>query len=116
MPDKSIMVGVDGSTSAAHAVRWTATEAQRRSLPMRLVHASEIPVGYPLGMVDPHPGHTNAASAPAGAERRGRAGQFSICGSRRSHRCFRIPVASMGRSALVICQTLPVRIRLSVSG
>lgn len=34
-----IVVGVDGSPSALHAVGWAADEANRRRLPLRLVHA-----------------------------------------------------------------------------
>ncbi|WP_086824077.1 universal stress protein [Allokutzneria sp. NRRL B-24872] len=36
---KPIIVGVDGSTSARHAVRWAAREAASRRAPLHLVHA-----------------------------------------------------------------------------
>jgi nucleotide-binding universal stress UspA family protein len=49
-----IVVGVDGSESAVHAVRWAATEARRRGAGLRLVHVYTTPVGYPPGFVDPH--------------------------------------------------------------
>lgn len=49
-----IVVGVDGSESSLHAVRWAATRAGRSGARLRLVHASEVPVGYPPGVVDPH--------------------------------------------------------------
>jgi nucleotide-binding universal stress UspA family protein len=49
-----VVVGVDGSESALAAVRWAADEARRRRLPLRIVHAHEIPVGYPRGFVDAH--------------------------------------------------------------
>ena len=35
----TVLVGVDGSKDALRAVRWAAPEAQRRRLPLRLVHA-----------------------------------------------------------------------------
>lgn len=52
-----VVVGVDGSESALHAVRWAADEARRRGVDLRLVHAFEIPVGYPPGFVDGHALH-----------------------------------------------------------
>jgi hypothetical protein len=39
----SIVVGVDGSTSALHATRWAATEVGLRKLSLRLVHVSDPP-------------------------------------------------------------------------
>lgn len=47
-----IVVGVDGSDSALQAVRWAAYEARRLDTWLRLVHAYEIPIGYPPGFVD----------------------------------------------------------------
>jgi len=47
-----VVVGVDGSGSALDAVRWAAEEAARRDIRLRLVHAFELPVGYPPGFVD----------------------------------------------------------------
>jgi nucleotide-binding universal stress UspA family protein len=38
-----VVVGVDGSESAAHAAHWAAVEATRRHLPLRLVHAVRTP-------------------------------------------------------------------------
>ncbi|MGL5445144.1 MAG: universal stress protein, partial [[Mycobacterium] stephanolepidis] len=38
-PSPHILVGVDGSTSALHALTWAGAEAQRRNLPLTLVHA-----------------------------------------------------------------------------
>lgn len=35
-----VVVGVDGSELALHAVGWAATEAQLRGLPLRIVHAA----------------------------------------------------------------------------
>ncbi len=49
-----IVVGVDGSESALEAVRWAADEASRLGTWLRLVHAYEVPTGYPPGFVDPH--------------------------------------------------------------
>jgi nucleotide-binding universal stress UspA family protein len=37
-----IVVGVDGSMSALHAVRWAAVEAAHRHLPVRLVHGQAV--------------------------------------------------------------------------
>ncbi|KAA9152165.1 universal stress protein [Amycolatopsis acidicola] len=37
-----IVVGVDGSGIALDAVRWAAREAQRRGLPLRIVHACSV--------------------------------------------------------------------------
>lgn len=42
------MVGVDGSDSATHAVRWAALEAARRGAPLLLVHVwTPVPVSVP---------------------------------------------------------------------
>jgi nucleotide-binding universal stress UspA family protein len=60
--NEPVVVGVDGSESALHAVRWAADEAQRRQVPLRLVHACEIPVGYPPGFVDWHALHEALAA------------------------------------------------------
>lgn len=54
---KPVVVGVDGSSSALHAVRWAVDEAVRRDTGLRLVHAHEIPAGYPPGFVDWHALH-----------------------------------------------------------
>lgn len=51
-PSPHILVGVDGSTSALHALTWAGAEAQRRNLPLTLVHAvdySSFGHGYNLG-------------------------------------------------------------------
>ncbi|MBL3752742.1 universal stress protein, partial [Mycobacteroides abscessus] len=37
-PRPYILVGIDGSASALHALTWAGAEAQRRNLPLRLVH------------------------------------------------------------------------------
>lgn len=52
--DRSVVVGVDGSSSAARAAQWAAVEAQRRGMSLRLVHAYEVPLGYPQGIADPN--------------------------------------------------------------
>jgi nucleotide-binding universal stress UspA family protein len=46
---RSIVVGVDGSDSALHAVRWAAKEAELRAAPLRLVHVCTLVA----------PGHAN---------------------------------------------------------
>jgi nucleotide-binding universal stress UspA family protein len=40
-----VVVGVDGSELALHAVGWAATEAQLRDLPLRIVHATAPDAG-----------------------------------------------------------------------
>ncbi|WP_216207307.1 universal stress protein [Amycolatopsis aidingensis] len=42
-----ILVGVDGSPSAQHAVRWAALEARRRQAPLCLFHACYVPPTTP---------------------------------------------------------------------
>lgn len=41
--DSPVVVGVDGSEFAVHAVRWGAFEAERRRQPLRLVHFYGLP-------------------------------------------------------------------------
>ncbi|MGB3438691.1 MAG: universal stress protein [Actinophytocola sp.] len=49
-----IVVGVDGSESSAHAVRWAAREAVRRNTPLRLVHVCYLaPVRHPKQVPPP---------------------------------------------------------------
>jgi nucleotide-binding universal stress UspA family protein len=57
-----VVVGIDGSESAADATRWAAAEAKRRRAKLRLVHAVEVPTGYPPGFVDPHTLHEALAA------------------------------------------------------
>lgn len=54
-PDQqAVVVGVDGSPSALHAVRWAAHEARRRAVPLRLVHVTHIePVRHPRQIAMP---------------------------------------------------------------
>jgi nucleotide-binding universal stress UspA family protein len=40
MTDRSIIVGVDGTSTALRAVAWAAQEALLRGRPLRLVHAA----------------------------------------------------------------------------
>ena len=51
MNNSLIAVGVDGSQSALDAVRWAAEEARVRGTSLRLVHACDVPSGYPDGFV-----------------------------------------------------------------
>ncbi|MGB3439337.1 MAG: universal stress protein [Actinophytocola sp.] len=46
-----IVAGVDGSESALDAVRWAAREAMTHGTSLRLVHACDVPFGYPGGYV-----------------------------------------------------------------
>lgn len=70
-----VLVGVDGSESALDAVRWAARAARRRGIGLRLVHAYEIPTGYPPGFVDPEV--LNVALAEQGQSRLEQAGQVA---------------------------------------
>jgi len=46
-----VLAAVDGSPSSDRAVRWAAREAQRRRLPLRVIHVYTWPVsGYPPGL------------------------------------------------------------------
>ncbi|CAL9463618.1 Universal stress protein [Actinosynnema sp. ALI-1.44] len=46
--ERPVVVGVDGSTSAAQAVRWAAREAVRRGAPLVLMHTTPmVPVTVP---------------------------------------------------------------------
>ncbi len=58
-PDRHpIVVGVDGSASALHAVRWAAREAARRNAPLRLVHVCQVaPVRHPRRVTPPREFH-----------------------------------------------------------
>jgi nucleotide-binding universal stress UspA family protein len=54
-----VVVGVDGSQSALHAVRWAAREALRRNAPLRLVHVCHLaPVRHPTQLPPPPRFHT----------------------------------------------------------
>jgi len=49
-----VVVGVDGSDSALHAVRWAAREALRRNAPLRLVNVCHlVPVRHPKQVSPP---------------------------------------------------------------
>ncbi|GAA3463553.1 universal stress protein [Saccharothrix longispora] len=43
---RPVVVGVDGSESAARAVRWAAREAARRTAPLVIVHACPVVAGH----------------------------------------------------------------------
>jgi nucleotide-binding universal stress UspA family protein len=58
---KPVVVGVDGSDTAEHAVRWAAKEAAYRGVPLRLVHSclvieaytpAKLPVSVSEALVD----------------------------------------------------------------
>jgi len=48
-----VVVGIDGSGSAERSARWAAAEAARRGVPLRLVHAYDVPLVYTQGVVAP---------------------------------------------------------------
>ncbi len=51
---RPVVAGVDGSAPALQAVRWAAHEAQRRDVPLRLVHACLLmPVRHPRQVAPP---------------------------------------------------------------
>jgi nucleotide-binding universal stress UspA family protein len=51
---RPVVVGVDGSASAQHAVRWAAREAERRNAPLRLVNVCYLmPVRHPKQVPPP---------------------------------------------------------------
>ncbi|MFC0431990.1 universal stress protein [Kutzneria buriramensis] len=53
-----VVVGVDGSESAAHAVRWAAKEAELTSSPLSIVHATALDAVYvPASLPLPRPYH-----------------------------------------------------------
>jgi len=49
---RPVVVGVDGSATALHAVRWAAARARRDGLPLRVVHAYHLPLGHPTGVTE----------------------------------------------------------------
>jgi len=50
-PAGPIVVGVDGSDAALHAVRWAAAEARQRRRGLRLVHAiNDVSLSYPRAL------------------------------------------------------------------
>lgn len=49
---KPVVVGVDGSATALNAVRWAARRASRDGLPLRIVHAYHLPLGFPSGVTE----------------------------------------------------------------
>ena len=58
--EHAVVVGVDGSESALHAVRWAAHEAVRRGAPLRLVHVCHLaPVRHPR-QISPPPEYRDA--------------------------------------------------------
>lgn len=61
--ERPVVVGVDGSASALHAVRWAAREAARRKAPLRIVHVCYLmPVRHPK-QVAPPPAYYDAILA-----------------------------------------------------
>jgi nucleotide-binding universal stress UspA family protein len=49
---RPVVVGVDGSATALQAVRCAAERANRDGLPLRLVHAYQLPLGFPSGVTE----------------------------------------------------------------
>jgi nucleotide-binding universal stress UspA family protein len=52
MLTKPVIVGVDGSPAALHAVRWAAERAERAGAPLRIIHAYALPPGFPSGVTE----------------------------------------------------------------
>jgi nucleotide-binding universal stress UspA family protein len=52
MTSEPVVVGVDGSTAALRAVRWAAERANRDNRPLRIVHAYDLPLGFPTGVTE----------------------------------------------------------------
>jgi len=52
MTNEPVVVGVDGSAAALHAVRWAALRASRDDRTLRIVHAYELPLGFPTGVTE----------------------------------------------------------------
>ena len=75
---RTVVVGVDGSDSALDAVRWAAREADRRRLPLRVVHA----FGWPT---------PDTSAIPGSGSTTGR------CCNARPARCWRRPPRRPGR-------------------
>lgn len=48
----AVVVGVDGSATALHAVHRAAEHAGRNDVPLRIVHAYELPFGFPSGVTE----------------------------------------------------------------
>ncbi|MDW4911634.1 universal stress protein, partial [Streptomyces sp. ADMS] len=64
-----IVVGVDPDPSKRLALAWAADEADRRGLPVRLVHAQGVPTGgYRTGEALPSWEEWNRTLHEAGAE------------------------------------------------
>lgn len=47
-----VVVGIDGSPAALLAVRWAASRALRDGSPLRIVHAYQLPRGFPTGVTE----------------------------------------------------------------
>ncbi|MGW9426287.1 universal stress protein, partial [Streptomyces koyangensis] len=45
---RPVIVGVDGSDAAIHAVRWAAVEAHARKVPLKLVHVIDTENDFPF--------------------------------------------------------------------
>ncbi len=65
-PRGAVVVGVDGSIDAGHAVTWAAHEAARKGVPLRVVHAS------PWSLLAERPGRCPAAWDETGLGHRAR--------------------------------------------
>ena len=52
MNNKPVVVGIDGTAAALHAVRWAAERAVRTGAPLRIIHAYKLPLGFPTGVTE----------------------------------------------------------------
>ncbi|MET0135583.1 MAG: universal stress protein [Kibdelosporangium sp.] len=67
VPNRPVVVGVDGSESATHAVRWAVSEAVRREAPLVVVYSYVfVPITVPLPIAAPH--SYRAAAAEQGRQ------------------------------------------------
>src|SRR5262245_55321117 len=51
MSSQPVVVGIDGSDSALSAAAWAEAIAARRDLPVRLVHAVDLPLVAPPDLI-----------------------------------------------------------------
>ena len=65
MGQPQIVVGIDGSTTARHAMYWAAIECERRGAELLLAHAGDAQAGSPPRPERPAAGDATGARAAA---------------------------------------------------